>query len=62
MATFAIKPFETQAAGTVEVNAESAIVVDANTGKILYEKKCRSNVTSCKYDENDDRILSIRSD
>lgn len=38
MATFAIKPFETQAAGTVEVNAESAIVVDANTGKILYEK------------------------
>jgi serine-type D-Ala-D-Ala carboxypeptidase (penicillin-binding protein 5/6) len=38
IATFAIKPFEVQAATSLEVSAESAIVVDANTGKILYQK------------------------
>ncbi|KAB8136275.1 D-alanyl-D-alanine carboxypeptidase [Gracilibacillus oryzae] len=38
IAAFAIKPFEIQAATSLEVSAESAILVDADTGKILYEK------------------------
>ncbi|MFC4402316.1 serine hydrolase [Gracilibacillus xinjiangensis] len=38
IAAFAIKPFEGQAATSLEVSAESAILVDANTGKILYQK------------------------
>ncbi|SES14993.1 D-Ala-D-Ala carboxypeptidase A. Serine peptidase. MEROPS family S11 [Gracilibacillus ureilyticus] len=38
IASFAIKPIEGQAATSLEVSAESAIVVDAKTGKILYQK------------------------
>lgn len=38
MAIFIIQPFSVQAEETLDVKAESAILVDANTGKILFAK------------------------
>ncbi|MGP4038962.1 D-alanyl-D-alanine carboxypeptidase family protein [Gracilibacillus sp. D59] len=37
--TFSMNSLTVQAAETLDVEAESAIIVDANTGKILYEKQ-----------------------
>ncbi|MGM8212879.1 D-alanyl-D-alanine carboxypeptidase family protein [Virgibacillus sp. W0430] len=38
LTSFVVQPTFVQAAETVDINAESAILVDANSGKILYEK------------------------
>ncbi|MTW85782.1 D-alanyl-D-alanine carboxypeptidase [Virgibacillus dakarensis] len=38
MASLLVQPFSVQAAGTVDIDAESAILVDAETGKIIYSK------------------------
>lgn len=38
MTSFTIQPFVVNAEDTVDLNAESAILVDADTGKILYAK------------------------
>jgi D-alanyl-D-alanine carboxypeptidase (penicillin-binding protein 5/6) len=38
MTIFTIKPLSTHAAGTLDIAAESAILVDGETGKILYSK------------------------
>ncbi|MFD2658295.1 D-alanyl-D-alanine carboxypeptidase family protein [Gracilibacillus thailandensis] len=37
--TFSMNSLQVQAAENIEINAESAIIVDANTGKVLYEKQ-----------------------
>ncbi|WP_254391759.1 D-alanyl-D-alanine carboxypeptidase family protein [Terribacillus sp. DMT04] len=36
--TFTAKPLDTQAAGSLNIEAESAILIDANSGEILYAK------------------------
>ncbi len=37
--TFSMNSLNVQAAENIDVKAESAIIVDANTGKVLYEKQ-----------------------
>ncbi|MGY0694174.1 serine hydrolase [Virgibacillus sp. FSP13] len=38
MASLSLQPFSVNAAETVDIEAESTILVDADTGKVLYEK------------------------
>ena len=45
----------------LELNAESAILVDAETGKILYSKNADDVLGIAQYDKNDDRVSCIRS-
>ncbi|WP_010531259.1 D-alanyl-D-alanine carboxypeptidase family protein [Lentibacillus jeotgali] len=39
LTTFTVQPFSVQAAETLDINAESAILVDAETGKVIYAKE-----------------------
>ena len=38
-----------------ELQAEAAILIEASSGTILYEKKCHPEDVSCQHDKNADR-------
>lgn len=41
-----------------EISAGNGILIDADTGAILYEKKCLYQVLSCKYHKNFNRSFN----
>ena len=42
-------------------NVKSAILIERDTGKVLYEKNSNESVAACKYDENHDDALNYGS-
>ena len=41
------------------IHVDGAILIDAESGKILYEENADTATRHCKYDENDDRVSSF---
>ena len=42
-------------------NVKSAILIERDTGKVLYEKNSNESVAACKYDENHDDAFNYGS-
>ncbi len=46
---------------STRIHVDGAILIDAESGKILYEENADTATRHCKYDENDDGVYSFRS-
>ena len=43
-------PLAAGADGEPEITAEAAIIIEASTGRVVWEKKCRQTYVSCQHD------------